>query len=188
MLIIGLGNPGTKYRMTRHNAGFLILDELAHSLNVEFHEKKRLKAAVAEATVEGKKIILAKPTTFMNLSGDAIAAIASKYGYDHDEIVIVYDEVALPFGKLRIRKGGSSGGHNGIKHAIARIGDDFWRFRFGIGATPEKWELKDWVLSKFSKSELEQLPRFAQLTAQTLLQHITDPIDEQTIHLTVDEA
>ncbi len=184
MLIIGLGNPGTKYHYTRHNAGFLILDELAHSLDVEFHEKKKLKAMVAEVTVDEKKIILAKPTTFMNLSGDAIATIATKYGYDHEDIIVVYDEVALPFGKLRIRKGGSSGGHNGVKHTIARIGDDFWRFRFGVGETPEKWELKDWVLSKFSKSELEQLPHFTQVTIQALLNHISQPLDEQTIDLT----
>ena len=183
MLIVGLGNPGKKYKYTRHNAGFLILDELAEELGVHFSEKSRLKTEIAEGIVGDKKVILAKPTTFMNLSGDAIAAIATKYGIEHDHITVVYDDVALPFGTLRIRKGGSAGGHNGIKHTIQRIGEDFWRFRFGVDETPEKWELKDWVLSKFSAAELDVLPCLTQLTAKVLLEHISAPLDEQSIDL-----
>lgn len=187
MLIVGLGNPGKKYEQTRHNVGFLILDELAEELGVSFSEKSRLKAEVAETEHEGKKVILAKPTTFMNLSGDAIASIATKYGIDYDQIVVVYDDVALPFGKLRIRKGGSAGGHNGIKHTIQRIGEDFWRFRFGVDKTPERWELKDWVLSKFSAAEIDVLPCLSQLTAKILQEHFSDPLDEQSIDLQAGE-
>lgn len=153
-LIVGLGNIGNEYKNTRHNIGFMVLDELAKEWNIVSWKKERA-AEVAEYRLKGEKILLAKPTTYMNLSGNAVGQLANFYNLTPDNIAVVHDDLDLPCGKLRIRKQGSAGGHNGIKSIIAHLGTTvFPRFRIGIGH-PEPIEQKviNHVLTKFSGEE-----------------------------------
>ena len=155
ILIVGLGNPGEQYKNTRHNAGFMIIEELAKILDVKFSRDDQMDASVAETNVDGEKIILVKPDTFMNLSGVAVQKAVNKFKLsDAAQVWIAYDDASLPFGVLRVRLEGSSGGHNGVQSIIDRLGEnDFVRFRFGVGEPAEPVKLEDWVLSKFSKSD-----------------------------------
>ena len=153
-LIIGLGNPGAKYQHTRHNAGFLAVDELDRILGGAWKEKKDLHAEIAEVRSGEHKIILAKPTTYMNDSGKAVAALMHRYKVDHQHTLVIYDDIDVEFGKIRTRIDGSAGGHNGMRSIISQIGtQQFARIRIGIGATPERMHLEDWVLTKFTKEE-----------------------------------
>jgi len=152
-LIAGLGNPGLKYRKTPHNAGFMALDALADALGARFTKKGNGK--VAEARIGGEKVLLIKPQTFMNLSGDCIAPLAAYYKIPSEHIAVCYDDKDLPMGKLRIRAGGSAGGHNGLKNIISHLGtDQFPRIRVGVGAPahPEH-EMIDWVIGHFTPQE-----------------------------------
>ena len=153
-LIAGLGNPTAKYEHTRHNAGFDVIDVLAKKYNIKVTENKN-KALCGAGIMEGEKVMLVKPQTFMNLSGESISAILNFYKMDPaTQLIVIYDDITLAPGKLRIRKKGSAGGHNGIKNIIARTGtQDFMRIRVGIGEKPEGWDLADYVLSRFSKEE-----------------------------------
>ncbi|MBR2397178.1 MAG: aminoacyl-tRNA hydrolase [Clostridia bacterium] len=158
MIIVGLGNYGLQYKNTRHNAGFMALTEIANKEGVLF-KKAECKALVAEVYKNGKKHILAKPQTYMNLSGLSVKELAAKYKVPHSEIVVIVDDIALPLGNIRIRKEGSAGSHNGLKSIIKELGGtDFVRIRIGVGEKAnEKMDLKDYVLSKFGKTELEIL-------------------------------
>lgn len=153
-LIAGLGNPTAKYEHTRHNAGFDVIDVLAKKYNIKVTENKN-KALCGTGIMEGEKVMLVKPQTFMNLSGESISAILNFYKMDPaTQLIVIYDDITLAPGRLRIRKKGSAGGHNGIKNIIARTGtQDFMRIRVGIGEKPEGWDLADYVLSRFSKEE-----------------------------------
>ena len=153
-LIAGLGNPTTKYESTRHNVGFDVIDMLAKKYNIKLTENKH-KALCGIGMIDGEKVMLAKPQTFMNASGESISAIVNFYKLDPaTQVIVIYDDITLVPGKLRIRKKGSAGGHNGIKNIIARVGtQDFMRIRVGIGEKPEGWDLADYVLSRFSKEE-----------------------------------
>ena len=153
-LIAGLGNPTAKYEHTRHNAGFDVIDVLAKKYNIKVTENKN-KALCGTGIMEGEKVMLVKPQTFMNLSGESISAILNFYKMDPaTQLIVIYDDITLAPGRLRIRKKGSAGGHNGIKNIIARTGtQDCMRIRVGIGEKPEGWDLADYVLSRFSKEE-----------------------------------
>lgn len=153
ILIVGLGNVGKKYDGTRHNIGFAALDEVARNQNFDpWIEKKDLKCLMTQKTVGDNRIILCKPTTFMNLSGEAVQAISHFYKVPLQQIVAVHDELDIPFGQIRTRVGGSSAGHNGIKSMTQHIGDAYGRIRIGVGAeTP--METSDFVLARFSKEE-----------------------------------
>ena len=153
-LIAGLGNPTAKYENTRHNAGFDVIDVLAQKYNIKVTENKN-KALCGTGIIEGEKVMLVKPQTFMNLSGESISAILNFYKMDPTtQLIVIYDDITLAPGKLRIRKKGSAGGHNGIKNIIARIGtQDFMRIRVGVGEKPADWDLVDYVLSRFSKED-----------------------------------
>ncbi len=156
ILVVGLGNPGKEYEHTRHNVGFVTLDWLAEKLDWEhFKEQKKFRAMISENKWGDKKIIAAKPLTFMNNSGETVAAIKKFYQVADEKIIIVYDELDLPFGKIRIRAEGSSAGHNGLKSIIEKLGSDkFWRVRIGIGnERAEKMEAADFVLSKLTREE-----------------------------------
>lgn len=156
-LVVGLGNPGPKYENTRHNVGFLIVEELAAQVGEPFEHSKRWVADVARF---GQGNYLAKPQTYMNLSGEAVAKIAHFYRIDPSEILVIYDDIALPLGRLRIRPKGSAGGHNGMKSIIQHLGTDtFPRLRVGIGNTDLPGEMVDHVLGKFSKSERSELEK-----------------------------
>ncbi len=171
-LIVGLGNIGKQYESTRHNIGFVCLDELARVLEFEpWIEKKDLKCHIASMTVGDSKVILIKPTTLMNNSGEAVRAVSHFYKIPSKNTLVVHDELDIPFGQIRTRTGGSDAGNNGIKSVIAHIGNDFGRLRIGIKAeTP--LEASDFVLAKFSKEEQAQLPALKKEVIALLTEYI----------------
>lgn len=162
-LIVGLGNPGKKYELTRHNAGFLFADLLADKQGVKI-SKIQFKSVTADIELAGKKCLLMKPQTFMNNSGEAVKQAAAFYKIPPEKIIVVFDDISLPCGKLRIRRKGSDGGHNGIKSIIYLLNSDkFPRIKLGIGEKPHPdYELADWVLSTFKKDELSALREAAE--------------------------
>lgn len=149
-LIVGLGNPGSKYENTRHNVGFLAVDELAQRSGISVRKVKH-HALVGVAAIGGQGALLMKPTTFMNLSGEAVIDAAQFYKIPADHVLVISDDVDLPLGKLRIRKAGSAGGHNGLKNIIRHLGtDQFPRLKIGVGGKPHpEYDMADWVLSQF---------------------------------------
>lgn len=157
-LIVGLGNPGDKYEFTRHNAGFLCLDVLAQNLNLKINRLK-FKSLICDTMINGHRCLIIKPQTFMNNSGEAVREAADFYKIPPENIIVVFDDISLPCGKLRIRRSGSDGGHNGIKNIIYHLNSDhFPRIKLGVGAKPfPKMDLIDWVLSTFKKEELKEL-------------------------------
>lgn len=156
VIIAGLGNPTKEYENTRHNIGFMAIDALADKYNIHVMDCKH-KALIGKGIIGGTKVILAKPLTYMNLSGEAIRAIVDYYKVDPtSELIVIYDDISLDVGQLRIRKKGSAGGHNGIKNIIAHLGDDtFLRIKIGVGEKPKGYDLADYVLENFSKEDLE---------------------------------
>lgn len=161
-LIVGLGNPGEKYNNSRHNLGFVTLDHLLQKLtkakNTFWNEEKKVKALTHEIEINGEKIVLMKPTTFMNESGRAVAAFAAYYKVSPEDIIIIHDELDMPLGKIRIRFGGSGGGHNGVSDIIERLGTDkFLRIRIGIGKEARRVgphsDTSDYVLGTFETHE-----------------------------------
>ena len=151
--MVGLGNPGTQYESTRHNMGFLAVDKLAQEENFRF-SKLRFKAWTATWEVGGQKVLVMKPQTFMNLSGQCVTELVSWYKPEMDHLMVVYDDIDLPLGKLRMREKGSAGTHNGMRSVIGLLGrQDFPRLRVGVGKKPEGWELADWVLSHYQTEE-----------------------------------
>lgn len=156
-LIVGLGNPGNKYKNTRHNAGFMAIDQIVSEKGITV-KKVRHHAEVFETSFANNRVLMAKPQTFMNLSGDAVEEIINYYKIPIENVIVVADDVSLPPGKLRIRRKGSAGGHNGLKDIIFKTGcDTFPRIKIGIGAKPPKWDLANWVLSEFSAAEREKI-------------------------------
>ena len=157
-LIVGLGNPGAKYAFTRHNAGFLCLELLAERQNAPL-KRIKFKGVLGETQLGGRRCLLLKPQTFMNNSGESVREAAAFYKIPPERILVIFDDVSLPCGKLRIRRKGSAGGHNGIKSIICHLGSDaFPRIKLGVGEKPNpEWDLADWVLSPFRKEELVAL-------------------------------
>ena len=161
-IVVFLGNPGPKYRDTRHNAGFMAADAMEKKLGVSIN-KLRFKALTAQATLGGEKVLLLKPQTYMNLSGESVSPAAAFYKVPPEHIIVVSDEVSLRIGKLRIRKSGSAGGHNGLKNIIAMLGTDaFPRIRMGVGAPPHAdYDMADWVLSSFKNQDADDMRSLA---------------------------
>ena len=153
-LIVGLGNPTKQYEKTRHNIGFDVMDALADKYNISISENKH-KALCGKGVIEGMKVVLAKPQTYMNLSGESVAELVNYYKLDPEsELIVVFDDISLEPGKIRIRKKGSAGGHNGIKNIIAQLGtQNFQRIKVGVGEKPKGWDLADYVLGHFSKED-----------------------------------
>lgn len=174
VLIVGLGNVGKKYIGTRHNIGFECIDALAVSQTLDsWHDKKDLKCTVASGNVGDTRVILCKPSTYMNNSGEAVQALANFYKVHGGSITVVYDEIDLEFGQIRTRVGGSAAGHNGVKSLIQHIGEDFGRVRIGIGPkTPEEIDSADFVLAKFGKEEQGQLPNLVKEATSILSEFI----------------
>ncbi len=176
-LIVGLGNPGTAYRHTRHNVGFDVLDRLASRLDVEFSREK-FSGQIAEARVEGEKVLLLKPLTYMNLSGDSVAQAARNNADSPADILIVYDEVDLPLGALRLRKLGSAGTHNGMKSVVERLGtDEVPRLRMGVGAEAAKGERVAHVLGKFRPDEREAIEQAIERAVDACMCFIKEGLD-----------
>lgn len=152
-IIVGLGNPDSKYQGTRHNVGFDVIDLLADKYNISVETRKH-RAFIGKGIIAGQKVILAKPQTYMNLSGESVRSMVDYYKIDPEEILVVYDDISLAVGQLRIRRKGSAGGHNGIKNIIAHLGcDNFPRIKVGVGEKPKGYDLADYVLGHFSKEE-----------------------------------
>ncbi len=177
-IVAFLGNPGIKYNGTRHNAGFMAADAMEKKLGVSIN-KMRFKALTQTADIGGKKVLLMKPQTFMNLSGDAIAQAANFYKVPPERVIVVSDETALPIGRLRIRRGGSAGGHNGLKSVIARLGtDQFPRIRLGVGDKPHPdYDMADWVLSAFKGQDAADMELVAKKAADAVECYITEGAD-----------
>ena len=152
-IIVGLGNPGREYARTRHNVGFDVIDVLSEKLAIPV-TKLNLHGQIGEGRIGGEKVILVKPQTFMNLSGECVAQVVSWYKPEMDDLLLVYDDIDLPLGKLRLRAGGSAGTHNGMRSVIGLLGrQDFPRLRVGVGKKPEGWDLADWVLSHYQTAQ-----------------------------------
>lgn len=182
ILIIGLGNPGKNYAQTRHNAGFMAVDALAKVLLTKWKFNKSAQAEICETRYLDKKIILAKPQTFMNLSGTSVASLVNKYKLTSTEVWVISDDVALPLGTLRVRAGGSAGGHNGLKSIIDTLGTHaFVRFRLGIDAPPAKIPLDAYVVKKFSQDERKTLTTVIEKTCEVILQCIAEGVRDTSV-------
>lgn len=153
-VIVGLGNPSKEYENTRHNIGFAAIDMLAEKYNISVNDVKH-KALVGKGVINGNKVILVKPLTYMNLSGEAVRAVIDYYKVDEEEeLLVIYDDISLDVGQLRVRKKGSAGGHNGIKNIIAHLGHDtFKRIKVGVGEKPKGYDLADYVLGHFNEED-----------------------------------
>ena len=178
-IVVFLGNPGTKYSGTRHNAGFMACDAVERDLGVSVN-KMRFKALTATVTVGGEKVLLMKPQTFMNLSGEAVIQAVKFYKVAPDHVIVVSDEVALPIGKMRIRKSGSAGGHNGLENIIAHLGTDaFPRIRMGVGSAPHPdYDMADWVLSVFRNQDAADMEELAKRVSKAIVCYITEGADK----------
>ena len=154
-LICGLGNPGDENARTRHNTGFMVLDAFAKEMGTTFQDKRY--GFVAETSIKGRKVFLLKPTTFMNLSGNAVRYWLNKENIDQKRLLVISDDVALPLGAFRLKANGSNGGHNGLGHIQQLIGQDYPRLRMGIGNDYPKGAQIDWVLGQYSEDDMKQL-------------------------------
>ena len=157
-IIIGLGNPGNTYKGTRHNVGFETIDKLCFDFGIKLKSNRRFRAHIGEGRIGKSQVLLVKPQTYMNLSGQAVIAILKYYKLPPSEIIVVYDDVSLSVGDIRVRERGSAGGQKGMIDIIAKLStDEFPRVRIGIGEKPEGWDLADYVLSRFPKAEWEAM-------------------------------
>jgi PTH1 family peptidyl-tRNA hydrolase len=174
--IVGLGNPGSQYKGTRHNVGFDVVDELARRESVGF-ESAPAEALIAKWRRLDGPVLLVKPLTFMNLSGQAIGELTRYFKIELGDLIVIVDEVHLPLGKLRARKRGSAGGHNGLKSVIAHLGDEFSRLRMGVGRGADQRNLADHVLSRFEKVEAAEVERMTARAADAAEMFITSGIE-----------
>lgn len=171
-LVVGLGNPGDKYAKTRHNIGFEVINKLQEDLNI-IGEKDKFQGLLSEKNIDGEKVLFLKPQTFMNLSGNSIAAVINFYKIDvKNDMIVIYDDMDLPVGKLRVKEKGSSGGHNGIKSIISHLGDEFLRIKCGIGKSKD--DTIDFVLGQFDKSEQETVDKMIESASNCALDLVRD--------------
>jgi peptidyl-tRNA hydrolase, PTH1 family len=176
-LIVGLGNPGEKYERTRHNVGFLVIDQIAAQNKIAL-DKRLCGALVGEGILEGEKIVLAKPQTFMNRSGEAVVNLSREYGIGAEDVVVINDDLDLPFGRIRIRPSGSAAGHRGLLSISANLaGAPFQRVRLGIGRPPVGMEAAEYVLDPFNAAEIEQLNEVVKRAAESIGCLVRDGIE-----------
>ncbi len=176
-LIVGLGNPGRKYRGNRHNIGFMAVDALAAAYNIE-SSKVQNKAIVGNGRIQNQNVIIAKPQTYMNSSGDAVGPLARYYKVAPENVLIVYDELDLPFGTIRLREKGGAGGHNGMKSIINHLGQDFPRVRLGIGRPPGQMPVPAYVLQDFGKDDLPLLDDVLNEAVRAIETYLRDGIQQ----------
>lgn len=180
-LVIGLGNPEDKYLRTRHNVGWRMLDIYADKKGAEWQNKSKFKALVAETTVEGEKVLLAKPTTYYNLSGEAGRAIADFYKISPEDILVVHDELALPFGTIRTRLGGSDAGNNGVKSISQHLGENTARVRIGVyNDLRDRIDDRDFVLNNFTRSETDKMSEIAEKVGKIVDDFVSDNFQPTT--------
>lgn len=177
-IIVGLGNPDSKYQNTRHNIGFDVIDVIADRNHITVGERKH-KALTGKGIVGGQKAVLVKPQTYMNLSGESVREVIDFYKIDEkSELIVISDDISLDVGQIRIRKKGSAGGHNGLKNIILHLGhDEFRRVRMGVGGKPEGYDLVDYVLGHFSKEEREIMNESAERAAEAVEMMIAEGVD-----------
>ena len=154
-LIVGLGNPGREYEMTRHNTGFMVVDELANKLGATFEDKRY--GFVAETSIKGRKVFILKPTTYMNLSGNAVRYWLQKENIDQSRMLVIVDDLSIPLGDFRLKGNGSNGGHNGLGNIQQLIGQQYARLRMGIGADFQQGQQVDWVLGRYDDEDMKTL-------------------------------
>ena len=183
-LIVGLGNPGSKYEETRHNAGFLLVDEIARGYGAGFAAEKKFHGDTARVTIASRDIRLLKPTTFMNLSGESVLAMAKFFRIEPEQILVAHDELDLLPGTVRLKKGGGHGGHNGLRDIIKHLGREFWRVRLGIGHPGDAKQVSNFVLKRAPKLESELLVRCIDDVMREIPNIVTDHIDKamNTLH------
>ncbi len=182
-LIVGLGNPGRDYEGTRHNVGFRCADALVQAYGLRYDNKKKSKAKVAEGAIKGKNVLIAKPQTIMNLSGGSVQGLAAFYKIPPARIMVVYDDLDIPPGTLRIRPTGGSGGHRGMTDIIRRLGtQDFPRIRFGIGRPPDRMDPAAYVLQRFSGDDLRRVGDTVDRVVKTIETWLTDGIESAMNH------
>jgi len=171
LLVVGLGNPGREYERNRHNVGFMVVDELARLVEADRFKKKFSSELVKVDLRKKEEAWLIKPQTFMNLSGEAVQPCAAFFKIAPESVIVIHDELDVPFGELRLKKGGGHGGHNGLRSIISRMGPDFIRLRFGIGRPPASFRgpTADYVLSDFSFDERRELPKLVEKAAKVVL-------------------
>ncbi len=178
-LFIGLGNPGPQYVNTRHNAGFIAIEQLARHWQLGWAEKSRFKGLLAEGSGPAGKALLLKPMTFMNDSGQSVRSVLDYYRLTPAQLLVLYDELALPMGKIRLRPEGSAGGHNGIKSLIEHLGtNQFARLRIGIGSEPPPPVMTNYVLGRFSSEQNQQLPRVVEGTVEAVEMVLRDGLEK----------
>ncbi|MCW2631407.1 MAG: Peptidyl-tRNA hydrolase [Pseudonocardia sp.] len=178
VLVVGLGNPGPQYAETRHNFGFRVVDLLAARMGARFSPHKT-GADIAEGRLDGRRVILAKPRSYVNLSGAAVAGVLRYFSLPVDSLVVVHDELDLPFGVVRLKKGGGEGGHNGLRSVSASLGTkDYLRARFGIGRPPGRMDPADFVLRRFSTAERRELDVGVELTADAVEMLLDDGLEQ----------
>lgn len=177
-IVVGLGNPDKKYEGTRHNIGFVAIDYLARKYNISVDTKKH-KGLIGKGMIDGQKVLLVKPQTYMNLSGECLRSIMDFYKLYPEDFIIIYDDINLDVGRIRIRKKGSAGGHNGIKSIISHLGgQDFPRLRIGVGEKPKGMDLANYVLGKFSKGENEIYDKLMPNVAGAIECMVWDDVDK----------
>ena len=174
-LIVGLGNPGSEYELTRHNTGFMVLDAFAKASNIVFEDRRY--GFVAETSLKGRKVFLLKPTTYMNLSGNAVRYWLNKENIDQTRLLVISDDVALPLGQFRLKGAGSNGGHNGLGHIQQLIGQNYARLRMGIGSDFPRGMQVDWVLGRYSDEELKTLQPSIDLCVNIIKSFVLAGID-----------
>ncbi|MBB6447471.1 aminoacyl-tRNA hydrolase [Bacillus benzoevorans] len=174
-LIVGLGNPGKQYEQTRHNIGFMVIERIAEKLNIQLDQAK-FKGLFGTGFFEGEKVLLLKPLTYMNLSGESIRAIMDFYQIDPEDILVIYDDLDLPAGKIRLRQRGSAGGHNGIKSTISHLGtQEFNRIRVGINRPTNGMAITDYVLGRFAREEQDPIQEAVERSADACIEWTKKP-------------
>lgn len=181
-LVVGLGNPKKEYENTRHNLGFMVLDNIARRQGFSFKNNAQNQALIAEVSEMPAKVIFIKPQSFMNNSGDVVAKVKNYYKINTEDIWVIGDDVDLEFGKVRVNLDGSSAGHKGVSSIIEKIGDHFWRVRIGVGKD-EKIATDKWVLQKFTKAENEKLPKIIDKVAELVIESLGNDLIVETINI-----
>lgn len=178
-IIVGLGNPGREYQNTRHNIGFNVIDALADSAGISVIEKKH-RALIGKGVIDGQKVILVKPQTYMNLSGESVRDVIDYYKVDEkEELIVVSDDISLDVGMLRVRKKGSAGGHNGLKNIIQHLGHDtFMRIKMGVGEKPKGYDLADYVLGHFTGDERKVMDEAAKTATEAIRMMMAGEVDK----------
>lgn len=177
-LVVGLGNPGDEYKYTKHNSGFLIIDKIANKLGIEIN-KKKFKGLIAQTEINGDKVIFLKPQTYMNLSGESIIEVVNYYKIPKENVVVIYDDIDIEIGKIRIKREGSAGTHNGMRSIVSNLRTEkFPRIRIGIKQIDNEKPIIDYVLSNFNNEQIKDFDRLSDQVYDTIIDIVNGDIDK----------